>query len=185
MNEYRLIRVASGDTALQGVLSNLTKMYCYEWSQYLGTDPDEKGEYIFEKFLPGYWTKPERKAFLLECVYASGKTAWAGFALIDRDFILHKDYDYSMAEFFVMHVHRRHGAGKFMATSLFDMFPGKWELGRNPDNLPSVPFWNKVVSEYTSGNFELVTSCPEHRFSSGTLGDVLSFDSGKARDDKH
>lgn len=178
MDKFELIPVTAADVARQDVLKNLTKMYCCEWSQYTGLDVDETGCYGFERYLPLYWERPDRKAFLLACTGANGAPRWAGFALIDRDFILHKDSDYALAEYFVLPKYRRHDAGKWMATTLFDRFPGRWEVGRNPKNLPTVPFWNRVIGAYTEGNYTLVTAAPEHRYPDGTLGDVFAFSTG-------
>jgi|GEM_PF-4697881 len=99
-----------------------------------------------------------------------------GFVFFDtHDFIVHTDYDYSMAEFFVMHAYRHRGIGRYVATSLFERFGGAWEIGCHPNNLSSVRFWQKVVGDYTLGNCELMFSCPELKYHDGTLGNVISF----------
>ena len=178
MSNFELVLVTSKDEAYREALSNLTKMYCCEWSRYNGVDMDERGRYRFEDYLPLYWQRADRAAYLLRHTGEDGKAAWAGFALLDRDFILHKDADRSLAEFFVVPKYRRCGAGRWMAEKLFDLFPGKWELGRHPKNAPSVAFWDSVVAWYTRGDFDLVKGAPEHRFFDGTLGDVFYFDNG-------
>ena len=182
MNAYTLIPVTAPDAALQAVLENLTKMYCYEWSQYTGMEVDEQGRYVFEKYLPTYWQRPDRKAFLLRCEQKAAAPRWAGFALMDQDFICHPDFDYSLAEFFVMHKYRRHGAGRWMAQTLFARYPGRWELGRNPKNQTAYAFWEHVVADFTAGRYELTLACPAHRYADGTLGDVFAFDSAARRD---
>ena len=40
-------------------------------------------------------------------------------------------------------------------------------------------FWNKIVEEYTNGDFRLVESYKETEFEDGTLGDVFFFDNRK------
>lgn len=88
---------------------------------------------------------------------------------------MHRSYDYAMAEFFVMYPYRRSGIGQYIAKYIFDKYPGNWEIGRHPKNIASVRFWDNVIKDYTNGQYEVIYSCPEHQYSDGTLGDVLSF----------
>lgn len=169
MDEIEILEVKK-ESDQQQTLKNLLKMYCYEWSQYNLIDVNDKGEFKFEYHLSRYWTEEQCHAFL---VRISGK--WAGFVLIDRDFNLHKDYDYAMAEFFIMHKYRRTGAGSYVAKKILDRYPGSWEMGLHPKNITSVKFWDHVIGLYTNGHYELVNSCPELVYADGTLGDVLSF----------
>ena len=171
---FELVPVTGQTPLLQPVLQSLAKMYCYEWSQYNGIEVNEQGDFPFEKYVPTYWQSPARRAFLFR-VSGDAGARWAGFALMDEDFVLEPAADHSMAEFFVMHRYRRVGLGKWAALELFRRFPGEWELGRNPKNLGSVPFWDRVVSEATGGAFVLKRSAPEHRYPDGTLGDVFRF----------
>lgn len=165
------IRIAEISKDEIPILMNLVKMYCYEWSQYNLFDVDEKGEYPYEKYVPLGFGMPRRRHFF---VRADGKLA--GFAFIDPDFAVHKDYDYSMGEFFVMHKYRRHGVGRTLAVTLFDRFPGKWEVGFHPHNVTSEKFWMRVVSDYTNGRYTLNRDCAGLHYNDGTLGCVLSFD---------
>ena len=106
------------------ILLNLVKMSCYEWSQYNLFDVNEKGEYPFEKYLPMYFENSRR-----HCFFVKADGILAGFALIDDDFAVNQNSDYSMGEFFVMYKYRRNGIGKIMAEYLFNQFRGKWEVG--------------------------------------------------------
>lgn len=150
-------------------------MYCCEWSQYNLCDVDENAVYPFEKYLHTYFEKPRRRCFLLRV-----DDLPAGFALIDDDFVLHRDFDYSMGEFFVLPKYRRRGLGAYLAKSLFDLLPGKWELGFHPANIGSEKFWLAVVDDYTDGKFTLARACPEFRFPDGSFGSVMAFESNKA-----
>jgi len=153
------------------ILLNLLKMYCYEWSQYNKVDVNNRGEYDFEYHLSDYLEKENHYAFFIKV-----DGILAGFVFIDDDCLLHADSNYAMAEFFVMHKYRRAGVGRYVAKAVFDMFHGKWEVGLNPHNLPSVGFWDSVVREYTGGKYELVKSYPKFVYHDGTLGDIFSFE---------
>jgi predicted acetyltransferase len=58
-----------------------------------------------------------------------------------------------VAEFFVMRKYRRQGVGEQVATLIFDMFPGKWEIQETTKNLSAQAFWRKVIGRYTGGRF--------------------------------
>jgi predicted acetyltransferase len=158
----------------RAALDNMVKMYCCEWSQYNQMDMDENGCYPFEKYVGFYFTKPHR-----DCWYLRADGKLAGFALIDDDFAVGGDSEYSMGEFFVIPKYRRLGAGRFLAETLFNQYPGKWEVGFHPHNIASVKFWTKVISEYTHGACVLHESCTGLDYQDGTLGSVLTFCSGE------
>ena len=58
---------------------------------------------------------------------------------------------------------------------VLELHKGKWHLKRHPANISSVHFWDKVINEYTNGNFELVNSYPRTEYDDGTLADVFFF----------
>ena len=153
-------------------LANLVKMYCYEWSQYNLFDVDENGVYPFEQYLHLYFERSRRYSYL---VRVNGFIA--GFALIDDDFVIHNDYDYSMGEFFVMHKYRRLKVGRYMANFLFDKHKGMWEVGFHPKNTTSENFWLSVISDYTNKNYTLNKECSKLTYNDGSRGSVISFDS--------
>jgi len=152
------------------ILSNLLEKYDYEFSQYDNRDVNKLGLFGY-KYLDCYWIEENRWAFF---ILANEKLA--GFAMVNNfPEAEDKSTDYCMAEFFVMYKYRRYGVGKYAAMKIFDMFRGKWQLKRHPKNIASVHFWNKVVGEYTQGNYELVEAYPNTEYSDGTLGDVFFF----------
>ena len=55
---------------------------------------------------------------------------------------------------------RRHGVGKAAAFRIFDRFPGSWEVTQWVSNLPAQRFWEKVVTQYTGGQYRAF-SVPE------------------------
>jgi hypothetical protein len=92
-----LVPVVRESTHEHGVLRNLLKMYCYEWSQYNQLEVDANGRYAFEEQASAYWTKEGYYAFLIS-VDERG-----GLVFFDtHNFIVHTEDDYSMADFFVI-----------------------------------------------------------------------------------
>lgn len=76
-----------------------------------------------------------------------------------------------------MYKYRRLGVGRQAFFKVLDLHKGKWQLKRHPVNIASVHFWDKVISEYTNGRFELVKGYPGTEYEDGTLGDVFFFES--------
>ena len=152
------------------ILKNLLEKYDYEFSQYDRRDVNALGLYGYD-YLDYYWTEPNRWAFFLR---VDGKLA--GFVMVND--YPEADYptDYCLSEFFVLYKYRRMGVGKAAAFAVFDRFPGRWQLKRHPKNLPSVRFWDRVVSEYTGGDFILHTAVPGTEYADQTPGDVFLFD---------
>jgi predicted acetyltransferase len=130
------------------VLRNLLELYQYDFSEYENSDVDEHGLYGY-RYLDHYWTDPNRYAYLVRVDHAL-----AGFALLR---VIHDNPGsptHSVAEFFVMRKYRRRGVGREVACRLFDLFPGRWRVEEEKDNLPAQAFWHKVIDEYMRGNFE-------------------------------
>lgn len=151
------------------ILENLLSMYCYEWSQYDKSDVNSQGSYGYR--IDEYWENDNFHPFFVKV-----DGVLAGFVLVNNEFDIHTDYDYAMAEFFIMYKYRLSGIGQYVANTIFDRFHGKWELKRHPHNTASVAFWDKVVDAYTQGNFEIIKSCPSVVYHDGTYADILSFE---------
>ena len=152
------------------ILSNLLEKYNYEFSQYDQRKVNNLGLFGY-KYLDYYWTENKRWAFFIKV-----DDHLAGFAMVNDFPEADEPVDYSLSEFFVMFPYRRSGVGKWAAFQVSDRCHGKWQLMRHPKNIPSVHFWNKVVSEYTHGHYRLAEGYPNARYDDGTLGDIFFFE---------
>ena len=154
------------------ILKNLLEKYDYEFSQYDGRDVNKLGLYDYQ-YLDYYWNEKNRWAYFIE---VDGKLS--GFVMVnDYSEVEDRKTDFVIAEFFVMYKYRRLGIGKTVFFRLLDLHRGTWQLKRHPKNVPSVHFWNKVIDEYTKGNYEMVASYPQTEYGDGTLADVFFFKS--------
>ncbi|MDR2547780.1 MAG: GNAT family N-acetyltransferase [Lachnospiraceae bacterium] len=153
------------------IIANLLEKYSYEFSQYDDRDVNKLGLYGYQ-YLDYYWTETNRHPYIIEA-----DENIAGFVMIN-DFpeANDRETDFSVSEFFVMHKYRRRGVGEKAFLMVMNLHKGKWQLKRHPKNLASVSFWDKVVDEYTNGNYELIKSYPNTEYGDGTLGDVFFFD---------
>jgi len=63
---------------------------------------------------------------------------------------------YLIDEFFVLRKYRRRGVGAHVARTVFDRFPGHWEVSELRENTAAQAFWRRVIGRYTGGNFREV-----------------------------
>ncbi len=95
-----------------------------------------------------FWEWPNMQAYLILL------NGWpAGFAFVASPPNATRGVDYRLQEFFVLNKARRLGVGTRAARMLFDRLPGRWELSYDPENLPAVAFWRKLITDYTNGHF--------------------------------
>ena len=131
------------------ILQNLMELYQYDFTEIEGTDVGASGLFGYS-YLDHYWTDPGRYPFLVK---VDGKVA--GFVLVNRhSYLSSNDETMAIAEFFIMRKYRRRGVGEQVATRVFDLFPGKWEVQQTEQNAGGRAFWRKVIGRYTAGRFE-------------------------------
>lgn len=62
--------------------------------------------------------------------------------------------DYRMAEFFIARPCRRLGVGQSAVNLILSRFAGRWEIMQYVRNAAAVSFWRRVLTRYTSGNYQ-------------------------------
>ncbi|MFD0869477.1 Predicted acetyltransferase [Chlamydia abortus] len=130
------------------ILNNLMQLYLYDFSEFMDCDVEDNGLFGEYPYLDDYWISVEHRFPYF--IKRDGKNV--GFILvryIDSSDTPH----FSMAEFFIMKKYRRLGLGKHAAMKVFDMHRGRWEVTQLERNIPAQQFWNRVITEYTSGRF--------------------------------
>lgn len=155
------------------ILSNLLEKYQYEFSQWDKRDVDEDGLFGYE-YLDCYWTEEHRYPYFIK---VDGNIA--GFAMVsDYPEVPGTETDFCLSEFFIMYKYRRNGVGREAVRKILDLHHGRWQLKRHPHNMASVYFWNRVISEYTEGNYKLVEKYPDHEvdYDDGSPADVFFFE---------
>lgn len=143
------ISVDPADVAERPILRHLMELYLHDFSEFDHADVGPSGLYEYP-YLDHYWVEPERSPFL---VRVDGKLA--GFVLVARYNYLTGSKDcWVMAEFFIMRKYRHLGIGEHAACSIFDQFPGDWQVGQVIENGPAISFWRKVISRYTHDDYQ-------------------------------
>jgi predicted acetyltransferase len=127
-------------------LRNVLPFYLHELSGF-GSEfwwLDETGRWQPEQAVETWFTRPDVSALLL---LSEGKRI--GFALVGHSPFpyMSAEVDHSLAEFFILAAHRRHGLGAEAARRVLQRFPGRWELEVLALNAPAQRFWRKVTRE--------------------------------------
>src|SRR4051812_26911267 len=138
--------VATLDDA--GLLSNLLELYIHDLSEaFPSVEIGADGRFGYSK-LPLYWSEPERRfPFLIRC-----DARVVGFALATRGSPATDDPNvFDVAEFFVLRRHRRSGVGHRAAVLLWSRLPGRWTVRVSEGNPAALPFWARVIAEFTGG----------------------------------
>jgi predicted acetyltransferase len=152
------------------IIANLMQLYKYDFSEFAAVGsrygevgPD--GRYTYEG-LDSYWREDGRVPLTVQA------DRWlAGFILVNRWSALNRQLDHSVAEFFVLRKYRRIGVGSRAAKTLFERWPGRWEVGVAWYNKPALAFWRKAIAAAVDGAVEEYAGDGE-RWS----GTVLCFD---------
>lgn len=131
------------------VMQNLMQFYIYDFSEYIKYDVEDNGLFAPYSGLMSYWEGDNNKfPYIIKM-----NDKYVGFVLVRL--ISSHDRSYSsIAEFFILKKYRREGLGKAIAMEVFDLHKGHWEVYQKNSNKRAQIFWNKVISEYTKGQFK-------------------------------
>ncbi|MGN0326479.1 MAG: GNAT family N-acetyltransferase [Lachnospiraceae bacterium] len=168
-----MLRIIEAKIEDRDTMRNLLEKYLYEFSQWEKTDVKDDGLYGYE-YLDSYFEEENRYPYLIKV-----DDKLAGLILIsDYPEVPDEKTDFCLSEFFIMNKYRRKGYGKEAVFQVLNQHHGKWQLKRHPHNLASVHFWNKIIAEYTNGNYRLVEKYPDKDvdYGDGTPADVFFFD---------
>lgn len=144
------IEVIPADWRDETTFRNLFQFYLYEFSRFMGWSPNYAGRFG-EDDLDGCWTQPNRHPFLVKV-----DDQLAGLVIIDQSEKSHLSSDENIvdvAEFFILAGFQGKKVGEYVATHLFDLFPGKWEIAQLSENVNAQQFWRKIIGRYTDGDY--------------------------------
>ncbi len=166
MNDQRndqsaTVEVRPATQQAQPALSNLYQLYIHDFTDFVQQPLGDDGRFDYDP-LPPYWSESNRFPFI---VWVDAKLA--GFALVKKgsDFS-GKTEVWDMADFFVVRGVRGKGVGYSVAKSIWQQFPGPWEVRVITANVPARQFWAKAISRFLGKTIEpeLVTKGEETRY---------------------
>ncbi|GLO64495.1 MULTISPECIES: GNAT family N-acetyltransferase [Oceanobacillus] len=145
------VQIINATKDKEETLLNLFQFYIYDFSEYMDIDIEPNGryeEYPIDDYL-------EKDGFYTYLVCLDGN--YIGFCLIRYNQSKENKPFFSVKEFFIMRRYRRTGIGKFVASEVFKMHQGYWEVIQMKSNLPAQRFWRMVIRDFTNEDF-IVTS---------------------------
>ncbi len=147
MSHQDEVDLAVATVADAGLLSNLLELYIHDLSEVAPVELGADGRFGYPK-LSLYWAEPERNlAFFIR---HGGRVV--GFALVTRGSPVTDDPNVlDVAEFFVLRRYRRSGVGRRAAQLVWQRLPGTWTVRVLEGNRAAIPFWSRVVGEFSAG----------------------------------
>ena len=143
-NEHFIVQV--NDKNLE-VYINLARSYEAEFSNLTHKEPNELG--IFE---PDTMPIHPYTGFLL---YRNNTPV--GFCVVKIDDKLN-----DVAEFYIIPAVRKNKLGHTLATTIFDMYPGNWQVRQISGADVAISFWRKVIGKHTQNQYtESVITDPD------------------------
>jgi predicted acetyltransferase len=144
------ITLVEASRADKVVVERLLQLYEYDYSEWGGVDVDSGGLYPTND-TDAMW-RPSYHVFLIG---VEGNLA--GFAFVTRTPSHVDDGEVnSIDEFFVLRKYRRQGVGEHVARTLFNRFPGRWEVNQLRENVAAQAFWRRVIGRYNGGHYREV-----------------------------
>lgn len=130
------------------VLYRLLEYSLYEESANDLNEMNEDG--IFEyKYFNNYFTDNDRDAYFIR---EKETNKLLGFVMINS-YLQVFDHGHSIAEYMVIPKYRKNHIGKKVAFELFNKYKGNWEVSPSYNSVNAMFFWNKIIKEYTNGNY--------------------------------
>lgn len=142
-----LVEIVKVHEDQKSILRQLIELYEYDFSEYNEADVNQFGFYGY-KYFDHYWTEEHRQAYFVKVNGHLG-----GFVLVNDHCYIVNDNARAIGEFFIMRKYRRKGTGKIVAKLVFDTHKGYWEVLQHGNNEISKIFWDKVIHEYTNGDY--------------------------------
>lgn len=143
------IEVSGAGLSEKPMIENLFSLYLHDLSEFSAQEVDEHGRFLREGALDVWW---EREVLFPFLIRVDAKIA--GFALVCAAPHVTRGRDYRLNDFFVLRGYRRRGVGLAAARVVFDRFPGRWEVGWLPANMPAAAFWQRTIAHYAPGRFK-------------------------------
>ena len=127
------------------VLERLLQLCLHDYSEHESTKITEDGRFEY-RWLDHYWKSAHRFPYFIRC---QGKLA--GFVLVrSQEPEEAGDWDWQIAEFFILRGFRRDGIGAEIARTVLASKPGVWEISFETANRPACRFWEFVAKSIDS-----------------------------------
>jgi predicted acetyltransferase len=145
------IKIVPATIEAYPIIQNMARFYLYDMTRYCAVISDEWNipkDGLYECFdFKEYFTDPTKKAFFVKVDYVV-----AGFVLLDKE-CKSKSSEWNIGEFFILAQFQGQGIGEYVASEIWDMYPGIWEVSVIPENTKALAFWRQAIANFTQGNY--------------------------------
>lgn len=138
--EIELQKVSDSE---KGILANLLQLCMHDYTELEPFEIGSDGRFHYRWF-DAYFEEECRYAYLLKVENNLG-----GFVLVRKN-PDKEDWDYQIAEFFILRRYRNQGIGTTVANKTLERFEGLWEISYSVANKPALKFWKKVSEHYSN-----------------------------------
>ena len=142
-----MIRVVQIDQSKDDVLKRLMEFYLHDLAEWFKFDQTPEGDYTYET--EALW----QNGVDVHLLYAEDVPIGFGLVATGEPWMGDPN-SHDLKEFFVVRRHRGTGIGRFLAEALWRKYPGPWVVRVMLKNKPAVPFWRKVIAEFTHEDYE-------------------------------
>ncbi len=122
-------------------LWRLKQLCIHDYSESDRFEIGPEGNFNYRWF-DAYFREAERYPFFIRI----GEQL-SGFVMV-RESNGEEDWDFQIAEFFILRRYRRMGIGRDAARQVLRMFPGVWGISFNDENTPAANFWRSVAGQF-------------------------------------
>ncbi len=126
----------------------LFNSYIMHMSQHIVIENKEAWYASAMRYLDSYASDSDRHLFSID-----ESNLAIGFAMVNRELKNNRD-GLAIADFYIEPKHQRRGFGRTLAESVFNHFPGRWEVAVLKGNDSAKLFWGQVIASYTQGDFQ-------------------------------
>lgn len=138
------LRVEKTNAVDSAPFINLQGYYEAEFSFITQNDVDELGQFDL-KSLQKSWNNYNYDAYLLY-----SKSTPIGLCVVNLSSqISFGENTKDIAEFYILPKYRNKGAGLWFAHTLFNLYPGQWEIRQLKNAEQARKFWLKTIESYT------------------------------------
>ena len=134
--------------AEKSILQNLVHLCMHDYSEFDHFEIGSDGMFTYRWF-EAYFQEKERHAYLI-----SVNKNLAGFVMV-RANPENKDWDYQIAEFFILRRYRRLGVGTLVAQQLLNKYTGLWEISYAANNQAASKLWNSIAKDYPNKQHQI------------------------------
>ena len=135
------LSITSASVEERPVVERLLQLCLHDYSAYDRFSIGDDGAFTY-RWTDLYWSSLQRTPYLMRF---EGRLA--GFALV-RESEIRGDWQWQLAEFFILRARRRQGIGTEAARRILASRRGVWEIGYDVANTPARGFWASVLGAF-------------------------------------